>query len=244
MGSISKVVIDPVYGYTGYKETISHRKTLYTDFIELPIKWDFPHLEEYESYCDHLEYVSLKSLLDKYELNFITRKLRELGKRGRLNIFDLSDYDEFSIITPKQISVVDFQRIIREIANEPLNISKYLHISFLRIDLESIGLDTLDDIQKSKITSLMQNIAKSAEVASEEVKICSAQEETKDQIIVNLCQALADTSPKYRRGHRINKSALSLQCSVGKMRYLFANSKGEDAYRAVLSKLDIPLNTH
>lgn len=244
MGSISKLVIDPVYGYTGYEKTISHRKTLYTDFIELPIKWDFPYVEEFEKCCDSLEYVSLKSLLDKYSLNVITRKLRELNKKGRLSIFDLSDYDEFSITDPKQVSVIDFQQIIRDIADEPLNISKYLHISFLRIDLERIGLDTLDDIQKSKIAYLMQNIAKSVETASEEVKIFSAQEETKDQIIVSLCQALADTSPKYRRGHRINKSALSLQCSMGKMRYLFANSKGEDAYRAVLSKLDIPLNTH
>lgn len=241
MGKIASMVIDPVYGYTGTKETIYYRRTLYEDFIEMPIKWDFPYIDEYETCCDHLEYVSLKSLLDKYHLNVITRKLRELNKKGRLSIFDLSDYDEFSITAPKQVSVIDFQQIIRDIADKPLNISKYLHISFLRIDLERIGLDTLDDIQKSKIAHLMQTIAESAEIASKEIEIHSSQDETKDQIIVSLCQELADVNPKYKRGKHFNKSALAVKCSTNKMSYLFNNPKGQETYRATLAKLQIPI---
>lgn len=213
----------------------------YIEFMEKPIDRWVPRFEEFEALRDDLEYVSLKSLLDKYKLNVITRKLRELDKKGRLSIFDLSDYDEFSITAPKQVSIVDFQEIIRDVANEPLNISKYLHISFLRIDLESIGLDTLDDIQKNKIAYLMENIAEPAEMASKDIEIHSSQDETKDQIIVSLCQELADVNPKYKRGKHFNKSALAVKCSTSKMSYLFNNPKGEETYRAILAKLQIPI---
>lgn len=158
-------------------------------------------------------------------------------------IYDLKGYEaEFSFADPPILPLYHLEQALKTIYHTPEELEKFGYIGFKREWLEKVlGFSLLNREQQAIIDKLNKLIMQNNALADDlERGDNGAISETKDQIIVSLMAALAEAEPKaYMRGKRINKTQFARKCAISKMSHLFKHPKGEEAYRAVFSQLDI-----
>lgn len=215
---------------------------------------------------DNLEFIGLPEMLNLYaHFSGIATPSEQGGKICRCIIhaikteqevsgldvetltFDLKDFDPlFSFGNPPRLWAFHLLQALKAISKDytPETLNKYAYIGFNREQIGQIlGVDFYTAEQRQQLKQLQEQLRQAHEsrIKPGEQTENKANSEIKDQIIVTLCQELADVNPKYKRGNHFNKSALAVKCSTSKMSYLFNNPKGQETYRATLAKLQIPI---
>lgn len=165
-----------------------------------------------------------------------------------LTIYDLKDYDaEFSFFDPPSLQHHHLSQALKDVYESPDNLKKYGYIGFKREQLEQVlGFYLLTDEQLAIFAKLEetinehQNKQHKQNESTESYKPTTSEKELLEMIAV-LVEELAKHSKKIKWADKFNKSEFARICSTSKMNLMFRNPKGEEAYRQVLKKLDIPI---
>lgn len=169
--------------------------------------------------------------------------IKSLRLIDSIMIYDLTEYDnEFSFIAPQTLLPYHLTQALKAIHEDPDKLDKYAYIGFKREQLEQIlGFSLLTDEQLEIISELEKRLLQSKPQKEIIPDTPSQREADLLQIIAGLIQELVKYEHRLKRGNKINKTQLATVLSSSQINFLFKNPKGEESFRQILKKMDIPL---